>query len=83
MPVRAQCNQRQHDHASRRSGLLLTAADCVFAVSCQSLVSRCRTYGDAVHEISVSYKTLLKELQREHTTGRDVLLSLKTTGLLR
>lgn len=49
----------------------------------QSLLSRCRTYGDAVHEISTNYKNVLKELQREHNTGRDVLLSLKTTGLLR
>lgn len=49
----------------------------------QSLVSRCRTYGEAVHEINQSNKAVLKELQREHATGRDVLLSLKTTGLLR
>ena len=52
-------------------------------VAMQSLLYRCRTYGDAVHDLGTQYKSLLKELQREHATGRVVLRSLQTTGLLR
>ena len=47
-----------------------------------SLLSRCRTYGDAFLQIKLNYKSLLKELQREHATGRDVLNSLRIAGLL-
>jgi hypothetical protein len=49
----------------------------------QGIVRRCRTYGEAVLEVRQSHKSMLRELQREHATGRDVLLSLRNSGLLR
>jgi len=55
----------------------------VEAESATSIIHRCRTYGEALSEIAATYRSLLKELQREHATGRDVLNSLKAAGILK